>query len=267
MALSVTAVIATAQPGSAAARPHYVALGDSVAAGIGAGSLSRWQGNCFIDEDRKIRVPNATKAYPPRVARALGARLDFKAFCGANTKQVIAEQLGTLNDGTDLVTVQVGANNYGFTGVVKKCILFSGGSVCNDAVAKVQRDFANKLPGDLDKLYKRIREKAEGAKVLVVGYPKILRQTQPLCNGDGRMFLDTRKRINTAAHTLNDVTRIAAARHGFQFVEAEQAFKGHAICDRPEWINGISLPTVESFHPNARGHQAYGWLVWQHVRP
>ncbi|MFD8381738.1 SGNH/GDSL hydrolase family protein [Streptomyces sp. NPDC059679] len=208
MALGTTAVLATAQPGSAAARPHYVALGDSVAAGIGAGSLSRWQDDCWIDENR--RVPNATKAYPRRVARALGAKLDFKAFCGANTGQVIAEQLGTLNDGTDLVTVQVGANNYGFTGVIKKCIAFSGGSLCNDAVAKVQRDFLNKLPRDLDKLYNRIRAKAGGARVLVVGYPKLLRQTRPLCNADGRMLLDTRRRINTAAHTLNDVTRIAA---------------------------------------------------------
>ncbi|MGI5526909.1 SGNH/GDSL hydrolase family protein [Streptomyces syringium] len=266
-ALSTTAVVTSAQPGSAAAPPRYVALGDSVAAGIGAGSLGKGEDDCWINKEQGIRVPNAARAYPRRVAAALGAKLDFKAFCGANTRQVIAEQLGTLNKRTKLVTVQVGANNYGFTGVVMRCILASGGSVCHDDIAKVQQDFATKLDRDLGKVYRLIQQKAGNARVLVIGYPKVVRQTGTPCYGDGLMARASRQRLNGAAHTLNDVTRIAAGKHDFEFVEAEQAFKGHAICDKPEWINGLSLPTVESFHPNALGHQAYGWLIWQKVRP
>ena len=43
--------------------------------------------------------------------------------------------------------------------------------------------------------------------------------------------------------------------------------QGHAVCDKPEWINGLSNPTVESFHRNALGHEAFGRLVWQKVKP
>ena len=33
---------------------------------------------------------------------------------------------------------------------------------------------------------------------------------------------------------------------------------GHAVCDDPEWINGLSWPIVESYHPNIDG-QAQGY--------
>ncbi|MEU7047835.1 SGNH/GDSL hydrolase family protein [Streptomyces eurythermus] len=261
-----TAAAAASTPGPSAAPVRYVALGDSVAAGVGAGAPNANADSCFRADG--TRIPNSTRAYPRLVAKALGARLDFRAFCGANTKAVINEQLGALNRRTKLVTVQVGANDFGFTGVVKKCILFSGGSICNNAIAEVQRAFLQKLPGRLDKVYRAIHIKAPNARVLAVGYPKLVRQRGSGCYADGLMGLGTRQKLNAATHTLNDVTAIAAQRRGIEFVAAEKSFKGHAVCEDPEWINGISYPdTVESFHPNASGHRAFGWLIWQKVKP
>ncbi|MDQ3157063.1 MAG: hypothetical protein M3Q98_10115 [Actinomycetota bacterium] len=31
-------------------------------------------------------------------------------------------------------------------------------------------------------------------------------------------------------------------------------FVGHAVCGDPEWINGLSNPTSDSYHPNKTGH-------------
>ena len=31
---------------------------------------------------------------------------------------------------------------------------------------------------------------------------------------------------------------------------------GHAVCDEPEWINGLSNPIRESYHPNRAGHSS-----------
>ena len=45
---------------------------------------------------------------------------------------------------------------------------------------------------------------------------------------------------------------------GFAFVNPVSAFVGHAVCDRTEWINGLSSPISESYHPNRSG-QASGY--------
>ncbi|MGH3496447.1 MAG: hypothetical protein ACRDP1_03165 [Nocardioidaceae bacterium] len=52
-----------------------------------------------------------------------------------------------------------------------------------------------------------------------------------------------------------------AAAHGFSFVNPESAFVGHAVCDSPEWLNGLSYPVMESYHPNRSGQEEYADLV------
>ena len=39
----------------------------------------------------------------------------------------------------------------------------------------------------------------------------------------------------------------------------QSPFVGHAVCDTTEWLNGLSSPTSESYHPNRTGH-ASGYL-------
>ena len=47
----------------------------------------------------------------------------------------------------------------------------------------------------------------------------------------------------------------AAASAGFGFVDLIPAFIGHAVCDGgTEWINGLSNPMGESYHPKITGH-------------
>ena len=41
---------------------------------------------------------------------------------------------------------------------------------------------------------------------------------------------------------------------GFAFANPTSAFVGHAVCDDPEWLNGLSNPISESYHPNRTGH-------------
>ena len=40
---------------------------------------------------------------------------------------------------------------------------------------------------------------------------------------------------------------------GFGFANPTGAFIGHAVCDDPEWINGLSNPISDSYHPNQTG--------------
>ena len=44
-------------------------------------------------------------------------------------------------------------------------------------------------------------------------------------------------------------TRRARAAYGFTFKDAIPPFIGHAVCDTPEWLNGLSNPVSDSYHP------------------
>lgn len=57
---------------------------------------------------------------------------------------------------------------------------------------------------------------------------------------------------------LNTTISAAASGAGVTFADPTRAFVGHAVCDSAEWINGLSSPTVESYHPMTSGH-AYGY--------
>ena len=56
------------------------------------------------------------------------------------------------------------------------------------------------------------------------------------------------------ADLLNSLLASVASAHGFGFANPTSAFIGHAVCDNPEWINGLSNPISESYHPNQAGH-------------
>ena len=53
---------------------------------------------------------------------------------------------------------------------------------------------------------------------------------------------------------LNSRLAAAASSAGFSFANPTTAFIGHAVCDDAEWINGLSNPIGESFHPKVAGH-------------
>ncbi|MFD5699984.1 SGNH/GDSL hydrolase family protein [Streptomyces lasiicapitis] len=271
--LGASLVTAAGLPDTAAASSdvtEYVALGDSVAAGIGAGSPTADSDNCWVDETETVRVPNSTLAYPKRVSRALGARLNDQAFCGANVRATRAHQTRALTRTTDLVTVQVGANDFGFSNVLVDCYLWNPPftSRCNNNVNRIARKYTNTLPGRLDALYRTIKRKAPNAEVLVVGYPHLVQpRGTTFCLGDGDWVTSTHRAIVNAGNKLNETLAARAMVHGFKFVEARTAFRGREVCGDPEWINGVSSPRVHSFHPNSTGQEALGWLVWKVLRP
>jgi len=61
------------------------------------------------------------------------------------------------------------------------------------------------------------------------------------------------------------VTAGRAAAAGFSFVDPRDSFVVHAVCDSPEWLNGLSSPVSESYHPNRDGQAAYADLVDDHL--
>ena len=243
----VGGVVATAEPGTAI--PQYAALGDSYASGVGTRTYYSSSGSCY-------RSPYA---YAALDAARVGASLTFNACSGASVADVRNNQMTGLTSTTKWVTVQVGGNDAGFSSVITACAEPFWLGDCNDAVAEAQDIIRNTLPGRLDALYNTIRSHATAAKVIVVGYPRLFNGDD--CNAATFFSPHDESILNQTADLLDNTINGRAAAHGFAFVNPESAFIGHAVCDKAEWINGLSRPVMESYHPNTGGQAAYADLV------
>lgn len=227
----------------------YVALGDSYSSGVGTGDYESGSGDCK-------RSPHA---YPALWADAHDpASFTFVACSGAKTTDVAANQLGALNAGTDLVSITIGGNDAGFTRVMEYCVIGSiaGSWACKDATTDAINYVHDTLPARLDSLYAKIRAKAPGAEVVVLGYPRLY-TLDGSCNiGIG----DTaRSYLNHAADELDAQIAKEAANAGFAYVDVRDAFADHGICSDDWWLNSTTWPIEDSYHPNREGH-SLGYL-------
>lgn len=233
-----------------AAAASYVALGDSYSSGVGTRSYIADSGNC----------QRSTYAYPSLVAGQLGYALNFQACSGATISTVTGNQLGALTSTTKYVTLSVGGNDAGFADVLTECAQPGWMSNCNRAVDGAQNFIKNTLPGRLTTLYSTIRSKAPNAVVVIVGYPRVFMGED--CNALTWFSPAEETRLNATADLLNSKLSAAAGARGFRFANPTSRFTGHAVCDNPEWLNGLSNPISESYHPNKLGQSGgYAPLV------
>ncbi|MCW2737105.1 SGNH/GDSL hydrolase family protein [Nocardioides sp.] len=229
------------QPAQAAA-PAYVALGDSYASGTGTRS--------YISDGTSCQ--RSAQAYPSLIAAARGYALNFRACSGATIPDVTNTQLSALTSATTYVTISVGGNDAGFASVLTECALPGWASNCNGRIDTAQAFVNSTLPAQLTTLYSSIRARSPYAKVVVVGYPRIFMGED--CNALTWFSPAEEARLNQMADLINTRTAAAASAAGFSFANPTNAFIGHAVCDNPEWINGLSNPISESYHPKAAGH-------------
>ncbi|WP_447006587.1 SGNH/GDSL hydrolase family protein [Saccharothrix isguenensis] len=224
----------------APAAPELVALGDSYAAGTGAG-------NEAADSCRQ-----SPHAFPKLWAERNRASVVLAACAGARTADV-ARQAERIKPSTTLVTITAGGNDAGFAEVMTTCT--SGGDdECVQRVATAERFIRDELPGRLDELYGEVDERTS-AKVVVLGYPRLF-SYETWC----LMSEPKRQAVNRAADLMADVTAARAHAVGFGFADVRQAFDRHGVCSDDPWMNGLVLiPIDRSYHPNRAGHE-HGYL-------
>lgn len=106
--LVMAAGVATV-PAQAVDKAKYIALGDSYAAGQGAGP---YLDACYRSEN----------AYSELAAESKAIKLVTNASCsGKTTQDVVNNQLRQLNKSTELVTITAGGNNLKFGEIVTYC--------------------------------------------------------------------------------------------------------------------------------------------------
>jgi hypothetical protein len=225
-----------------AAATHYVALGDSYSAGVGTRDK---QDDCY-------RSPYG---YPALIGDAYGLALDYQACSGAVTADVAGSQVQALSGTTTHVSMTIGGNDAGFADVLTECAQPGWLSDCEGAIAGGKAVITNVLPGRYDSLFGTIAGAAPNAKVAIGGYPLIFNGED--CNAATFFSPEEESALNAATDDLDSLIAAKARGLGFTFVDPRSSFDGHAVCDDPEWLNGLSNPIEESYHPNRDGNVGY----------
>lgn len=217
---------------------RYVAIGDSFAAGMGAGAE---QGKCRL----------SANAYPSVFARKAGIDLVVNAACaGATTSDLLKHQLIALDDRTDLVTVSIGGNDLGVAAIAGDCAAGKAVACRNQVTAALS--LLNVLPDRLDTVYSAVAQAAPNARIVVTGYTLLYDSSDPSAPD-----FQTAAAINAATLGLNEVIRQAVEEQradGKAMTYLPVDFAGHAIGDRKPWLNTTG-PDI--FHPTATGYAEY----------
>jgi lysophospholipase L1-like esterase len=249
LALPFAVLMLFAFAGTAFAADKYVALGDSYSSGTGTRSYT-------LDSTCQRSI----YAYPYLVAQARpNTTLSFAACSGAKTGDVLSKQISSVTTDSRFVSITIGGNDAGFSSVITQCAL-PWPWTCDSDITNAQNYIRNTLPGQLDNVYNAIRSHAPTATVIVLGYPRLFMGVD--CNAGTFFSGDEMTKLNATADLLKSITSARAAAHGFVFKDPIPAFVGHAVCSSTEWLNGLSDPIGDSYHPNRLGHSSgYAPLV------
>ncbi|MET3951523.1 SGNH/GDSL hydrolase family protein [Arthrobacter sp. UYEF36] len=238
-----------AVPAQAVDKAKYIALGDSYAAGQGAGP---YLDDCYRSGNTYSELAADTKAI----------KLVTNAACsGKTTQEVVSTQLERLNKSTELVTITAGGNNLGFGAIITACgaaILDpTAAPACDAASAFAANEITSqKLAGDVIAMIQSVKATAPNAEIVVTGYPYLY---DPVAAGQTDPMSVFIYKATLLADGLNGSIAAAAGATGAEYVDVRAAFAGHGINSADPWINlNLADPSSpDNFHPNADGYEAY----------
>ena len=245
MVAGIAGAPANAQTQTAQTTITYTVMGDSYSAGSGAGNNSEAP-PCF----------QSSNGYGNDVAAMTGDALTNIACAGFTTTEVTALEVPQLPAATKLITLTAGGNDVGWTTAVGTCLLpTSTAAACKAAVANAVY-LMTKLPKDAAAMLKAIKAKAPHAKVLYLGYPRLLEPQNMAAPTFTATQVAGAKLLNAATDLLNGVLAVTALSNHVAFVPVAYRFAGHGLPSADPWLNypapfgSNNLP----FHPNAAGY-------------
>lgn len=230
----------------------YVALGDSVAAGLGL-NQTKIGSSC-------LQSPNG---YPQLLAASKNLQLINLSCSGATTNTVMHNQLDTaFSSGTPaVISLTVGANDMGWVQLLQKCYTSQCGT--SSDTTQINADF-QKLADNLRALFRGIEQRSNGVppQVVITGY------YNPVSNGcmNKQSYVDKNeiKWLNASRDALNKTIRNAMK--DYRFVKyASTNFDSHGICSKQPWVQGLNESAP--LHPNQLGQEAIAKSVASQITP
>jgi len=252
------AMLALAAPASA---QEYVALGDSYAAGP------------LIP----LQIPpfgclKSNNNYAHLAARELGLTLTDPSCSGAETEDMEnpqgvdpdgpnPPQFNSLSDTTNIVTVQIGGNDIGFSSIAEDCTSTSPeGTPCQDTYVVNGRDEVSERIQATAPLVaavlQAIHARSPGARVLVVNYAAILPDSGPGCWPQMPITEGDVPYVRAKQKELNAMLAQQAAANGAELIDWYTASIGRDACQPPviRWVEPVvPVNAAAPIHPNLGG--------------
>jgi lysophospholipase L1-like esterase len=259
--LSVSiSILALALPASAGAQ-EYVALGDSFT----AGPVIPVQVPLFGCLKSNNNFPNLT-------ARELGLSLKDASCSGAETEDMTNPQ-GVSPDGpnppqfdrlsptTEIVTLQIGGNDIGFSGIAEDCFSESPeGTPCQDRYVVNGRDeISERIQATaplVAAVFQGIRERSPSARVLAVNYAAILPHSGAGCWPQVPITEGDVPYVRAKQEELNAMLATEAAAAGAELIDWYAGSVGHDACQAPaiRWVEpAVPANAAAPIHPNLGG--------------
>jgi lysophospholipase L1-like esterase len=241
----------------------YVALGDSYAAGP-----------LIPLFDEPWGCLKSTNNYPKLMAQSLGLEIDDATCSGAQTRHMTQEQgvwpqpnppqFDRLHAGVDIVSLQIGGNDIGFSGIADACVEAGiEGSSCRDQYVDDEtgrdelRERIERTAPRVAAVLEGIAERAPDAEIFVLGYPGIFSMTPDAAScpamGVGE---DDARYLRGVQEALNAMIAEQAEAHGAVYVDVYGPSEGKTACDLPviRWVEPlVPVNAAAPIHPNIMG--------------
>jgi lysophospholipase L1-like esterase len=239
----------------------YVALGDSVAAGVGLTPLK-------APTAQDTLCGRTSQAYSQIVAAKTGMKLTNAACSGAQASDLYNKQnvAGTnlspqidaafANGTPDVITLTVGANDLHWNDMVHLCYVAQCDTTASDWAAKTGRGY---LRTELFWAFSKINRLSNyhPPKIIVTGYFAPLSASANCADTQG-LTTSEKQWLNSQSAQLNQA--IYSVTQWFSFTKyVPISFAGHELCTATPWIQGLSAP--QPYHPTAVGQQVMATAV------
>ena len=242
----------------------YVALGDSFT----ATGLPEAREPCY----------RSTQNYPQLIAQARADLTLIDVSCGAASTEdmlkpqeilgrVQSPQFNALSPDTDLITVSLGGNDYDlYSTFLYRCVELApqdpDGDPCRTANGGRLERRIDEVRDNLVAVLEEAHDRAQEARVIVVGYPRLLPdegecpRRVPVAAGDVDF-------VREMMSLLVDAQKGAAEDAGVEYIDVFAASEGHDICSDAPWVNGVKNGPqgAYAFHPMPAHQRAVAELI------
>jgi len=257
--VSLAGALSVGAAGASAA--NWAGLGDSYAAGPLIPNQQLSPLGCLRSDHNFAHL----------AAAALGRSLADASCSGAKTDDMTAPQdvtpgqnppqFNALTTDTQIVTLQIGGNDIGFTSILENCATANPfAHPCRDKYVVNGHDtLADKIAATAPKVatvLQGIHARSPGARVFVVNYAAILPETGSGCWPQVPIAFADVPYLRSVEKNLNAMLAQQAAANDARIVDDYTASIGRDACksSSTRWVEPlVPANAAAPFHPNARG--------------
>ena len=273
-AVIVSLLVFAVAPATAGAA-QWVGLGDSFAAGPLIPNQSLSPLGCLRSSKNFARLAATTKGKTLTDVSCSGARTTHMTASQSTSAGTNPPQFNALTTNTEIVSLQIGGNDIGFTEILQNCVTYNPfGRPCqnrynpggNDEIKARIDATAPKVKAVID----AIRAKSANALILVVNYAAILPERGSGCWPQVPLAYSDVSYLRTKQQQLNAMLAAQATGNKVRYVDDYTASIGHDACKSSgtRWVEPL-IPgnAAAPFHPNARGMEGIAPVVAAEVPP